>query len=117
MESNHTELRELLARLTVEAKDIEEKRRSVEVTVALLEQRADGKPAAYAGPDTGTNVGRAVDFIRRAPSGLTLGELIEKSAEGGGRPFVSTSISSQLRFQVKRKVLKKEGDRYYAVAR
>jgi hypothetical protein len=117
MESSHTELRELLTRLTREARDIEEKRRSVEITVALLEQRANPKATSYAGPDTRTNVGRAVEIIRAAPDGLTLAELIEKSAEGGAKPFVSTSISSQLRFQVKRKVLKKEGDRYHAIAR
>lgn len=117
MESNHTELRELLARLTLEARDIEEKRRSVEVTVSLLEQRANGKQTSYPGPDTSTNVGRAVELIRAAPNGLTLAELIEKSAEGGAKPFVSTSISSQLRFQVKRKVLRKQGDRYHALAR
>lgn len=113
----HSELRDLLARLTQEAQDLEEKRRSVELTLSLLAHRPNGKATGYTGPDKATNVGRAVDMIRAAPNGLTLAELIEKSAEGGAKPFVSTSISSQLRFQVNRHVLKKVGDRYHALAR
>lgn len=113
------ELRALLQRLTVQAKEIEEKRRSVEVVLDMLDQTDDTgrlKRSSYAGPDKTTNVGRAVDIIRCAPNGLTLAQIIEKSAEGGARPLVATSIGSQLRTQIRLKVIEKRGDHYHALA-
>ncbi|CFX05352.1 protein of unknown function [Candidatus Filomicrobium marinum] len=107
------ELRALLQRLTVQAKEIKEKRRSVEVVLDMLDQVDNGGPVKrtrYSGPDKTTNVGRAVDIIRCAPNGLTLSQIIEKSAEGGAKPLVATSIGSQLRTQIRLKVIEKRGD-------
>ena len=112
------ELRALLQRLTIQAKEIEEKRRSVEVVLDMLGQTDDGalpKRYRYPGPDKTTNVGRAVELIRAAPNGLTLAQIIEKSAEGGGKPLVATSIGSQLRTQIRLKTIEKRGDHYHAL--
>lgn len=112
-------LREILAQLTVQARVVEDQRHSVEVALNLLDLRAGGSKttSTYTGPDKTTNVGRAIEFLRATPNGLTLAQIIEKSAENGGKAMVSTSISSQLRFQVKRGIIKKVGDVYHAVAR
>jgi hypothetical protein len=111
-------LRGLLEQLTSEAKIVEERRHAVEVVLGVLEKpalRSNGSSTYQ--PDLSTNIGRVVEFIRAAPNGLTLFEIIQKSAENGARPMMSSSIGSQLRFQVKRGVVKKQGDRYHAVAR
>ena len=121
---DRTRLREMLAALTQQVETFEHKRKSIETALQLLEEldapsssepvksgKKKGNP-----PDGTTNVGRAIIILRGvAPQGLTLLQLIERSAESGRKPFVNTSISSQLRFQGKRGFIKKEGDKYYAV--
>jgi hypothetical protein len=119
---DRTKLREMLASLTRQIEALEHNRTSIETTLRLLDEQ-DGptepsRPGRMKGtlPDVSTNVGRAVNILRMmAPQGLTLLQLIEKSAENGQKAFVGTSISSQLRFQCKRGFVKKVGDRYHAV--
>lgn len=121
---DRTKLREMLAALTQQVETFEYRRKSVETALQMLEEfdaspnSEPTKPGKKKGnpPDATTNVGRAIIILRgMAPQGLTLLQLIEKSAESGRKPFVNTSISSQLRFQGKRGFVKKEGDKYYAV--
>lgn len=115
-------LREKLFAISKEIEVLQDKRHSIETTLQILEEddapAPVGRPAKQKGapPDPTTNVGRAVQILRSvSPQGLTLLQLIEKSAENGKKAFVGTSIGSQLRFQVKRGHVKKTGDTYYAV--
>lgn len=119
---DRSRLREKLTAIVQEIDVLQDKRHSIETTLKILEEDDEpaqaSKPGRQKGspPDPATNVGRAVQILRSvAPQGLTLLQLIEKSAENGKKPFVGTSISSQLRFQEKRGYAKKEGDKYYAV--
>ncbi|MBX9862366.1 MAG: hypothetical protein K2Y42_06390 [Hyphomicrobium sp.] len=115
-------LREKLSAISKEIEVLQDKRHSIETTLQILEEddapAPVGRPTKQKGtpPDPSTNVGRAIQILRLvAPQGLTLLQLIEKSAENGKKAFVGTSIGSQLRFQVKRGHIKKTGDTYYAV--
>ncbi len=116
---DRTRLREMLASLTLQAETIAHKRQSIATALELLEEQDSPSPGGKkkgAPPEPNTNVGRAISILRAvAPQGLTLLQLIEKSAENGKKAFVGTSISSQLRFQDKRGFIKKTGDKYYAV--
>lgn len=115
-------LREKLSAISKEIEVLQDKRHSIETTLQILEEddvpASASKPGKQKGsaPDPNTNVGRAVQILQAvSPQGLTLLQLIEKSAENGNKAFVGTSIGSQLRFQVKRGHVKKTGDTYYAV--
>ncbi len=117
---DRTKLREMLASLSQQAETIAHKRQSITTALQMLEEQdtppSPGGKKKGAPPDPSTNVGRGIAILRAvAPQGLTLLQLIEKSAENGKKPFVGTSISSQLRFQEKRGFVKKTGDKYYAV--
>lgn len=84
-------------------------------------QPADSAPAKSGKrryePDANSNVGRAVAIVRKAfPHGLTMEEILQRSAENGQKPLILTSIGSQIRYQVNKfKTLRKDGDRYYAI--
>jgi hypothetical protein len=101
---------------------IEEKRAAVYMTLRIPEESdVPPEPSKHgkrkrAWPDIKTNVGRAMAYLKSVyPRGLTLLELIEMSAEKWQVPFVSTSIGSQLRYQIKGGNAKKEGEKYYAI--
>ena len=117
---DRTKLREKHSAILRDIAILENKRCAIETALQILDED-DPMPSSQSAKkgyllDPATNVGSAVAILHAiASQGLTLRQLIEKSAEGGRKAFVGTSISSQLRFQIRRGFVKKTGDIYYAV--
>lgn len=119
MDTTQTTLRQKMEYFAKQAEDAERNRLAIQTVLQLLEQDATAfrQRTKYQGPERWTNVGRAVGFLRDVyPAGLTMAQLIQKSAENGGKAFTASSIGSQLRFQEKKfGTINKVGDIYYAI--
>lgn len=75
-------------------------------------RRPGEPPVRPSGLDT--NPGRALHILDNAAHGLTVDELIERSADTG-KPFLKQSITSVLSQLLKNKWIKKVGNRYVSL--
>ena len=83
------------------------------VKPARRRRRRPGEPPVRpSGLDT--NAGRALHILDNAAHGLTVDELIERSADSG-KPFLKQSITSVLSQLLKNKWIKKVGNRYVSL--